>query len=448
MSRGIRVEPGGVKLEVSTLQKRSRSTPDLSFDRACRLAGAALQGPARRHIVDGVAAARDFEGALLALRDRMQRHVWSIGGWTTDLAAIVETYDSRCREEALNVLHDWDGKADRFNTDSIPVDVLNFLIAQRGTEPPDRAALAILLDYYFLYVLTLFALRIWDEGNADDNLERIAELLDALQGSDGSGQLFAADAETLILIATSHYEPDERGYARLLERVRTLDARHQLGVALGHASAMGSHLRFGFEATYRRDTVVMRSDNVADYPWLCFALATVMDEYARRRDAGIEDGRREALVDGLLNGLSADARAFVGHPPRALSAHEGERARFATLFHTHKDELLDAFERYRPLTLRYSPFAFFFNFSHNVLKGTVVDALLEGTPWALTLNDLLTGIPRDEPDADPRAALATTLMSYARSAPDRINGQPVPAIVYDPQSGAHAFSVTLRKLRE
>ena len=47
---------------------------------------------------------------------------------------------------------------------------------------------------------------------------------------------------------------------------------------------MGSHLRFGFEATYGRDTVVMRDDNVADYPWLCFALATLMREYARCRE--------------------------------------------------------------------------------------------------------------------------------------------------------------------
>ncbi len=49
---------------------------------------------------------------------------------------------------------------------------------------------------------------------------------------------------------------------------------------------MGSHLRFGFEATYGRDTVVMRDDNVADYPWLCFALLTVMQEYARLDAAG------------------------------------------------------------------------------------------------------------------------------------------------------------------
>ena len=30
----------------------------------------------------------------------------------------------------------------------------------------------------------------------------------------------------------------------------------------------------------------MRSDNVADYPWLCFALTRLMREYGRMADAG------------------------------------------------------------------------------------------------------------------------------------------------------------------
>lgn len=422
--------------------------PEVSFDRAVRLVQAALEGPARAQIVASVAGARNFRAALLALRERLQAHVWQAGGRTIDLGAIVDIYDRRCRDEALHVLHDWDGKADRFNEHSIPVDVLNFLVRLRGDEPPDAASLAILIDYYFLYVLQLLALRVWDEDDADACLERVGELLQALQGEHGSGQRFSDDVETLILIATSHYEPDERGYAWLLEKVRRLDGPHRVNVALGHASAMGSHLRFGFEATYRRDTAVMRRDNVADYPWLCFALATLMDEYTRLDEAGADEPRRAPVVDALLNGLSADARAFIGQPPGALSAHEAERARFADGFGRHQDALLESFARYRPTDRGYSPFSFFFNFSHNVLKGTVVDALLRGKPWRVSLNDLLSGVPREEPDDESRAMLAITLMGYARSSPDRINGQPVPAIVYDPQSGAHAFSVTLRKLRQ
>jgi hypothetical protein len=242
-----------------------------------------------------------------------------------------------------------------------------------------------------------------------------------------------------MLIATSHFELEERGYHVLLERVRTLNHDHRVKVALGHSVSMGCHLRFGFEATYARDTSVMRDDNVADYPWLCFSVATLMKAYAG-------GDRGEPIVEGLLNGLSADARALVGEAPSSLSRCESERAEFRETFHRFRDELLPRFERYRPVEQSYSPLSFFFNFSHNVIKGTVVDALLRGKPWPLTFNDLLTQEPRGE-SAESQQALATTLMGYARSAPDRIRGRLMPVIVYDPSAGRQAFGITMRKLR-
>ena len=158
------------------------------------------------------------------------------------------------------------------------------------------------------------------------------ELLADLQGADGSGQPFVGNVETLLLIATSHFEVVEQGYGKLLARVRTLNRSHQTNVALGHAASMGSHLRFGFEATYGRDTVNMRNDNVADYPWLCFALATVMREYVRVRDEGVEGPDRERVVETMLNGLTPDPRAFIGQPPSSLSACDVERSEFTDSF--------------------------------------------------------------------------------------------------------------------
>ena len=200
---------------------------------------------------------------------------------------------------------------------------------------------------------------------------------------------------------------------------------------------MGCHLRFGFEATYGRDTIVMRNDNVADYPWLSFALSTLMDEYAAGRDP--------AVAEGLLNGLSPDALAFVKTPP------------FAEAFAAHREELVDRFEALRPSDGAYSPLSFFFNFSHNVVKGTVVDALLRGVPWTVSLNDLLTALPREpQPQTSTdqhrsagaaKVSLATTLMGHARRNPDRIGGRLMPVIVYDPLAGRQAFAVAVRKLR-
>jgi hypothetical protein len=291
-------------------------------------------------------------------------------------------------------------------------------------------------------------MRVWDEGDPNENLDRLNAMLRELQGPNGSGQQFAADAETLMLIGTSHYEPEEWGYGKLLDKVRTLDEPHQFRIGLGHAGSMGCHLRFGFEAQCGRDTLALRDDNIADYPWLCFALAAVMREYVRLADAHLENRDRSVIEEALLNGLTPDARAFIGVPPTSLARSEPDRLRFVDGFTRHKDALLDAFPRYRPDEATYSPLSFFFNFSHNVVKGAVVDALLWGEAWDVTLNDLLTGVPRPGLEDGSQQLLATTLMAYARSNPDRIRGKLMPVIVYDPQSGRRAYTVAMEKLAQ
>jgi hypothetical protein len=415
-----------------------------------------LAGEARRALVADMATARDLGAALLRLRDSMRSHAWRRGTELVALGRFVKDLDAATRRDGFHVLNDWDGKADRVNDDTISVDVLNYVTALRGAEPTDATTIAILLDYYFVNLLALLSLRIWDAGDADENLDRVNGLLQTLQGPDGSGQMFAADAETLILIATSHFEVVEIGYERLLARVRTLNRSHQVNIALGHAVSMGSHLRFGFEATYGRDTVVMRDDNVADYPWLCFALMTVMREYPSLRETSAAGAPQQRVVEALVNGLSSDPRAFIGQAPASLSKAEADRSAFAELFATYRDDLLPEFERYRPRDDAYSPLSFFFNFSHNVLKGTVVDALLRGKAWDVSFNDLLTshsheeGLVSPKPEGDEsgsKAALATTLMGHARRNPDRIRGRLMPVIVYDPATGREAFTAAMRKMR-
>jgi hypothetical protein len=428
--------------------KRTRSRPDpITFAAACSLIEAAMSADIRQQLVAEVSESSDFGRTLLRLRDPLRSNVLRTGGRQINLDPLIRTYDSRTRQEGFHVLHDWDGKADRVNEDIIPVDVLHYLVDQRGSEPPDGRAVAILLDYYFMHVLSLLSLRIWDDGDADENLDRLNHLLGDLQGPTGSGQKFAGNAETLILIATAHYERVEAGFDALLEKVQALDSTHRVNIALGHAASLGCHLRFGFEATYARDIVKMRDDNVADYPWLCFSIATLMGEYSRVH--GEDDRGTQAIVEALLNGLSPDANAFVGgQPPPSLSSCEAQRSAIADQFQAHKQDLLDEFERWRPSDQSYSPLSFFFNFSHNVLKGTVVDALMWGEAWDLGLNDLLTGSPRGEPVGESKTALAMTLMAYARSSPDRVRGRLMPVIVYDPQMGNQTFAATLRRLRE
>ncbi|HEY7789104.1 MAG TPA: hypothetical protein VIC33_01205 [Vicinamibacterales bacterium] len=418
------------------------------FEESCGLLDEALSGTFRRELVDEAARARTLGEALMKLRDSMRTNTWALDERRISLRRPIHELETVTRREGLHALHDWDGIADKVNEDTIAVDVLHYLIEHRGQEPPDPATLAILIDYYFVYLLGLLSLRAWDGGDADENLDRLGALLARLQGANGSGQRFAADAETLLLVATSHYELNEHGYDLLLERTRTLNRAHRLTIALEHAVSMGCHLRFGFEATYARDVLLTRDDNVADYPWLCFSVAMLMDEYHRLHEAGIEGPERDVIVEGLLNGLSGDARAFVGEPPSSLAAFEAERSTFRDRFQAYRDDLLARFEPFRPTDSAYSPLSFFFNFSHNVIKGIVIDALIWGEPWRLSLNDLLTGAAREEAEDESRQLLARTLMTYARTNPQRIRGKLMPVIVYDPRAGRQAFGVTVRRLRE
>jgi len=419
---------------------------EIPFEQACALVASALEGSARRELVDDFASAETLGAALKPLRDAMRANQFRARGHQIFLDRAVRSYDGRTRAEGFHILHDWDGVAQRTNPDIIPIDVLHFIADQRGGEPASRAELAILLDYYFMHVLALLTTRVWDEGDPDENLARIDALLQHLQGSNGSGQLFAADAATLMLIGTSHYEPQEWGYDKLLARVRTLNERHRFEIGLGHAQSMGCHLRFGFEAQCGRDTLALRDDNLADYPWLCFALAAVIGEYSRLAEANLQTRERSVIEEALLNGLTPDARAFVGMPPPSLARSEDDRMRFADSFTRRKTELLEAFQKYRPSETAYSPLSFFFNFSHNVVKGAVIDALLWGEAWDVSLNDLLTGVPRTGLEDGSQQLLASTLMAYARSNPDRIRGRLMPVIVYDPQAGRRAYSVAIEKL--
>src|SRR5919106_1318271 len=128
-----------------------RATADGSFTGACSLLESALGGTARHDILADASIAGDFKSALLRLRAGMRSNNWLVPADAIRLDAIVSRYDSLSRRDGFHAMHDWDGVADRVNDDIIPVDVLNFLIDQRGAEPCDSSALAILLDYYFLY---------------------------------------------------------------------------------------------------------------------------------------------------------------------------------------------------------------------------------------------------------------------------------------------------------
>jgi len=415
------------------------------FDRGYDALAHVICGPWRPRLIDTLARDPSNGQPAARLRKGMRDHVWPHPDGRTDLAAIISELDHTTRRvDGLHVLHDWDGKAARVTSNSIAVDVLEFVVAARADHPLERAALAIALDFHFLYLLAVLAVRAWDHGDAGRNLDRVTQLLADLQGESGSGQRFADNAETLLLIGTSHYEPKEEGYAKLLERARALPAANREAMALTHAQAMGSHLRFGYEITYAQDIAAMRADNGADYPWLGFGLAWLMDAYARMHESGATGEARDRVVEGIINGLTPDPEAFLVRRPNSMDAHALEYERFAQLFDRFAPDLVREFEPLRPRDQGYSPVALFFNFSQNVLKGFVVDAMLRAQPSSIGLNDFWTGVGADAARNEEKARVARVLMAYARASPDVIGGRRAPVIVYDPVVARRAFGAAIR----
>jgi hypothetical protein len=418
-----------------------------AFAQACAALETTLDGPLRRAIAGAAARQPTMRLALAYLIDRMRAHAWRAAGTDVDLGAVVDELDRATRVEGFHVLHDWNGKADRVTANTIPVDALEFVTSHIGDRSADPGSLAVALDYYFVYLLALVAMRAWDESEPGANLDRVTQLLTHLQGPFGSGQRFADNAETLLLIATSHYEPNETGYDLLLARARALPDSNRTSMALTHAQAMGGHLRFGYEVTYGKDFKAMRDDNGADYPWLLFGLSGLMDEYDRMTERGQTGVERDRVVEGLISALTPDPTAVLGKPVSWFAPHQAELDRFLKLFARHGASLAKAVETHRPRDQGYWPIALFFNFSQNVLKGAVVDGLLRGSAAPAGLNDLFTGVPQEGPLPEVKAGISRRLMAYARANPDTIRGRLSPVIVYDPVVGRQSFGGAMRAIK-
>ena len=191
----------------------------------------------------------------------------------------------------------------------------------------------------------------------------------------------------------------------------------------------------------------MRDDNGADYPWLLFGLSGLIEEFDRMQARGHSGLDRDRVIEGLINGLTPDPTAVLGKPVSWFTPHQAELDRFLTLFARHRADLIPDFETQRPRDQGYWPTALFFNFSQNVLKGAVVDALLRGSSRTFGLNDLFTGVPRETPLPEAKATLARRLMAYARSNPDTIRGRLSPVIVYDPVVGRQSFGGAMRAIK-
>ena len=411
----------------------------ISLDEALAQLRVALGAGTRGEIVDAAMEGADVPASLAHLRKAMRSHEFRTTSGTVSLRRMVDTLDARTKREGMHVLQGWDFVAHQFPKDIAPVLLLDYCARIGIPAERQRPALAILLDQYFLALLSLLAVRAWDEGDPNENLDRVTAALTDLQGPDGSGHRFVDDAETLLMLAVSYYHPEEHGYDLLVQRVATLDAPHQLAFARACAALLGGHLRWGLRFMYGRDVGRMREDNVADYPLLLFAVLTLM------RALEHANTERDSAMEALLSGLSSDPWAFADQRLSAFPAHDAWYAEFRERFEQERSAILVEFERFQPSPRAFSPLSFSCNFPTNATVAMVALAVQSADAHP-PLNALFVRESDSTPAELSAHRLAERLMKFAASDPDRLGAGGAPLLVYDPFDGAHRFNTTLKTL--
>ena len=402
-----------------------------------------LEGDARQTLLDALLRSAETHDRLARLKRVMSTH--AVDGDQSPLPRLIRRLDARTREDGFRVLHSWDHKSHTFTPDLVPVLLVDYFEAAGAPDGDDRATLGILLDYYYLHLLSLAAMRAWDTAEPDRHLARVTEALGLLQGDAGSGHAFVRDAETLVIYALSQFHPEEQAYDRIIERVGELSLQHQLTFARASAAVLSAHLRWGFWVMYERDVGRMRADNVGDYPWLLHTAHTLLRAYA---DGSTDDESRDSVVGALLLALAADPWIFRARCPRVLETYADLHGETRALLETHGQALLADLERFRPGREGFAPLGLLFNFPHNVLVAIVTLALTNSRPQPLPINLLFEGQVKTAEGDNGQEDLARDLMAYSGASPDRLGYRGAKLIAYDPLSGMRSFSMTLDTLKK
>ena len=354
---------------------------------------------------------------------------------------MVRDLDKRTRVDGFHALQSWDYRAHRFVDEPTAILMLNRVASRGESAVAEQTVLSTLLNQYFLWILGLVALRAWDDGDPNENLNRVTHLLGLLKDSPDGAPVFVENAELLTLLATSQYHPVETAYSNLLDRVRSLNEAHRAQVARYSAATLGGHLRWGFRFMYRQDYWRMRDDNAVDYPWLLFAVETLLEQYCEAVQRGASDGDVAVIAGALVNGLSADPWILVDDKSLPAELHGAWRQRVCERIGQCSQNLLTHVAARRPDLKTYSPLSFDCNFLHNAVVAMIENATTEGSSDA-SLDSLLTSV---DGEARPVLGSARRLARYAACTAQAVGGPSL--IVYDSFNGSKCFDIALDALR-
>ena len=280
----------------------------------------------------------------------------------------------------------------------------------------------VLFGVFLLRQLEALSLRIWDDDAvlAGERLGTVQGLLDRLNDLVGP-RLLIRDARWLIQTAqgplTRHLAP----YFRVAEKIAgSFTGDHGLELHSAGVKLAGGHLRS--QLRHRSSELnlpvddpdvlaVTRNSNSMDAALLMRDLVSLLEAYQAACLRGDSEARLQ-LVDGILQGLSADPELFVTRldllgPCTAIESlfieHAGDGIARATEMGTAHNEVLGRYEQLIGATaarLRedatalnpgrnpYSPLGIAYGFCADLLSNIALSTLLEQTAGGLSLEDM------------------------------------------------------------
>ena len=292
-----------------------------------------------------------------------------------------------------------------------------------------KETIPILYDAYVFQLIMLLSLRIWDEGNPDDNIQTIQSLLDELQAGPGnSGKQFVRHAPDLLTLATSLNNYADIGiYRDLIDKTKRFKVKeHRLRFSLANAKGTGSHLRSVIATLYlappleinketwkaffaKEEGKIHRTQNEIDYEIIVSALNNLFSRYEELLSGKVNNEERFEIAEAILDGLSADPEYFIDSPemlrkfvhPSAQPAVD----EFKTYLRKNVGSLLKDLKGFDPKRYQYSPLGQvqvvslpFYNLYEDVLL-----SLMSGEFQKLSYEDRFTASSFLEIDRQKRA---------------------------------------------
>lgn len=273
-----------------------------------------------------------------------------------------------------------------------------------GTEKGTK----IILDYYILRQIGLLALRVWDEGNPNQNLDVLQGLLDELQ----VGHVYVKDVMTLLAIMISNPALQESFYIKTWNNIRKLKPEYQIRFAMANAFFNGEHLQSIFEENY--DGLVadsIRNRNAIDYDQLIHALDILLTRFKEVKVDPLHVEERNKIVQAILRGLGGDPEVFLENTQFLSSAHSNHPFlnHFLEVLERNRADLLEAFHQFDPSTHSFSPLQRKYVFPNRFLTDFIV-ALTRSDDFSdLSFEDSL--FMGEEKDGDRKTRWFQTVIS-------------------------------------